>query len=89
MITTEAEMPQRLTDSKGPLQGYTYKKVSFLLRDGPPNLSALLEPTGKSRLASPSYSSTLPNSLRASLTGKARELGICPESQRLTDKESK
>lgn len=89
MITTEAEMPQRLTESKVPVQGYTYKKVSFLIRDGPPNLSASLGPTGKRRLASPSYSFILPNSLRASLTGKARELGVCPESPHLTDKESK
>lgn len=81
-------MPQRFTHSKGLMQGYTYKKkVSFLLRDGPPSLSASLGPTGKSRLASPSYSAILPNSLRASLTGKAREFGICPESQHLTDKE--
>lgn len=82
-------MPQRFTDSKGPVQGYTYKKkVSFLLRDGLPSLSASLGPTGKRRLASPSYSSILPNSLRASLTGKARGLSICPENRHLSDKES-
>lgn len=81
-------MPQRFTYSKGPVQGYACKNVSFLLRDGPPSLSASLGPTGKRRLASPSYSSILPNSLRASLTGKARELSICPENQRLSDKES-
>lgn len=57
---------------------YMQKKLSLLLREGPPSLSGSLRPTGKGRLANPCYSSNRRNSQE-----KQGSQGIYPESQSL------